>query len=174
MLKLRSLLGLPVLEIERGTRIGEVREVVLNVEQASVAGVVIAEPTWLSHERGISFADLYGIGRDALTVRDADAVRDFSAVLGGMGVYTLQALCDKQIYTETGDYLGVVADVACEQATGEIRFYELSDGFITDFLRGRSVMPLPPVQVVGEGRLIVPEAMAKTLKAAINEPGGVV
>ena len=172
--KLRRLLGLPVLEIEHGTRLGKVQEVVLNVEQAAVAGVVIAEPTWFSHERGIAFADLHGIGRDAVTVRDAGAVRDFSAVVGAFGAYKLQALCDKQIYTETGDYLGVVADVACNPETGEIRFYELSDGCITDFLRGRSVMPLPPAQVVGEDRLIVPEAMVKVLKAAIHEPGGVV
>jgi uncharacterized protein YrrD len=174
MQKLRSLLGLPVLELEHGTRIGEVQEVVLNVEQAAVSGVIVAEPTWFSHERGIAFADLYGIGRDAVTVRNAGAVRDFSAALAAFGAYKLQALCDKQIYTETGDYLGAVADVACDPATGDIRFYELSDGFITDFLRGRSVMPLPPAQVVGEDRLIVPEAMAKLLRTANHEPGGVV
>ncbi|HWQ62142.1 MAG TPA: PRC-barrel domain-containing protein [Negativicutes bacterium] len=172
--KLRRLLGLPVLELEHGTRLGEVQEVVLNVEQAAVAGVVIAEPTWFSHVRGITFADLHGIGRDALTVRDAGAVRDFTAALGAFGAQKLQALCDRQIFTEDGEYLGVLADVVCVPETGEIRFYELSDGFITDFLNGRSSMPLPPVQVVGEDRLIVPAAMAKLLQAANHDPGGVV
>jgi uncharacterized protein YrrD len=174
MQKLRRLLGLPVLEIEHGAQIGEVQEVVLNVDQAAVAGVIIAEPTWFSHERGVAFADLHSMGRDAVTVRNAGAVRDFSADLGAAGTYKLQALCDKQIYTEDGEYLGMLTDVACDTTTGEIRSYELSDGFITDFLSGRLVMPLPPAQTVGEDRLIVPASMAKLLKAANHDPGGVV
>lgn len=174
MEKLRRLLGLPVLEIAHGTKLGEVQEVVLNVELAAFAGVVVAEPTWFSHVRGIAFADLHGIGRDAVTVRDAAAVRDFSATVAAVGAQKLRALCDKQIFTESGEYLGIVADVACDPETGEIRFYELSDGFVTDFLYGRSSMPLPPAQVVGEDRLIVPAAMARLLQAANHVPGGVV
>jgi Uncharacterized protein conserved in bacteria len=174
MQKLRRLLGLPVLEIEHGTQIGEVQEVVLNVEQAAVAGVVIAEPGWFSDERGIAFGDLHSIGRDAVTVKSAAVVRKFSATLEAAGVHKLQALCDKQIYTESGDYLGVMTDVAYDPETGEIRFYELSDGFITDFLSGRLVMPLPPAQIVGEDRLIVPAAMAGLLQTANHDPGGVV
>ncbi len=172
MQKLRRLLGLPVLEIEQGTQIGEVQEVVLNIEQAAVIGMVIAEPTWFSHERGIFFVDLYSIGRDAVTVRSAAAVKDFSVAITASGVHKLSALCDKEIYTETGDYLGVMTDVTWEPATGEIRFYELSDGFITDFLSGRLTMPLPPAQVVGKDRLIVPEAMIDLLQTANHDPGG--
>jgi uncharacterized protein YrrD len=174
MHKLRRLLGLPVLEIEHGTQIGEVREVVLDIGQAAVAGVVIAEPTWFSHERGILFGDLYGIGRDAVMIRDTSAVRDLSAAVAAPGVQKLSALCDKQVYTETGDYLGVLTDAVCDPDTGEIRFYELSDGFITDFLSGRLIMPLPPSQVVSENKLIVPEAMHKLLQAENHDSGGVV
>lgn len=174
MEKLRRLLGLPVLEIEHGTTLGEVQEVILNVEQATVAGIIVAESTWFSHVRGIDFADLHGLGRDAVTVRDAAAVHDFSANLGALGAHKLLALCDKQIFTETGEYIGVIADVICDPVTGEIRFYELSDGFISDFLSGHCRIPLPPVQVVGEDRLIVPASTAKLVKTANHDPGGVV
>ncbi len=174
MQKLRRLLGLPVLETEHGTQIGEVQEVVVNVDAAAVAGVIVAEPTWFSHERGVAFGDLHSLGRDAVTVRDAGTVRDFSAELGSAGTYKLQTLFDKQIYTEDGEYLGVLTDVTCDRTTGEIRFYELSGGFITDFISGRLIMPLPPAQTVGEDRLIVPASMAKLLQAANQDPGGVV
>lgn len=42
MQKLRDLLGLPILETETGIQIGEVREVVLDIEMASVIGIMIA------------------------------------------------------------------------------------------------------------------------------------
>ena len=42
MHKLRHWIGLPVLEMENGTQIGEVREVVLNLDQAIVCGVMLS------------------------------------------------------------------------------------------------------------------------------------
>lgn len=173
MQKLRSLLGLPVLEIAHGAQIAEVKEVALDLERAAVVGIVVAGATWFSEERGIMFPDLHGLGRDAVTVKSAAAVRPFSDVLATPGVVRLMTVCDKPIFTEMGEYLGVVTDIVCEPATGEVRFYELSDGLITDLLRGRLTMPLPSAQSVGEDRLIVPDATAKLLQTANHDPGGV-
>lgn len=174
MQKLRGLLGLPVLELGHGTQIGEVQEVVLDLERAVVVGVVVVDATWFSGERGILFADLHGLGRDAVTVKSTSAVRDFAAVLAAPEAVRLGAVCDKPVYTEAGEYLGVATDVVCDPGTGEIRFYELSDGLITDLLKGRLAMPLPPAQSVGAERLIVPESAAKLLQAANDVSGGVV
>lgn len=173
MQKLRSLLGLPVLEIDSGTQIGEVLEVVLSIERAAFVGLVIGGSSWFGQERGILFADIYAIGRDAVTVRSAEAVQDFAAILAADGVGKLAVLCDKPVYSETGDFLGRVADVLSDADTGEVRFYELSDGLITDLLSGRRLMPLPVAQVTNEDRLIVPEAMASLLPAD-HDSGGVV
>jgi uncharacterized protein YrrD len=170
MQKLRSLLGLPVLELEGGTQIGEVQEVVLSIERAVFVGLVLGGSSWFGPERGIVFADLHGIGRDAVTVRSADVVKEFAAVLSDSE--RLAELCDKPVYSETGDCLGRVADIVCDDATGEIRFYELSDGLITDLLSGRWLMPLPVAQVTHADRIIVPEALAGP-SAADHESGGV-
>lgn len=173
MQKLRGLVGLPVLEIEGGTQIGEIREVVLSIERAAFEGLLIGGSSWFGPERGVMFSDLYGIGRDAVTVRSADVVQDFTAVLEAAGVDKLAVLCDKPVYSETGDFLGRVVDIVYDAATGEIRFYELSDGLITDLLSGRRLMPLPMAQVINDDRLIVPEAMARLLPTD-PDSGGVV
>lgn len=166
MYKLRQLIGLPVLEIESGTQIGEVQEVVLNIGQAIVLGVIITGATWFSNDQGILFSDFHGIGRDALTIRSPEAVTDLADTLSSHNFCRLQELCDKAVYTEAGNYLGLVVDVIYQPDTGEIRFYELSDGLITDLIQGRLVMPLPQAQVLSEERVIVPDAMSKLLHAA--------
>jgi uncharacterized protein YrrD len=173
MQKLRDLIGLPVLDVETGTQIGEVHEVVLDINRAVVCGIVISGAAWFSQDRGILFHDLYRIGRDAVMVHGPEAVREFAALLAAPGSHKLREFTGKQIYTESGNYLGVLVDIACMPETGEIRFLELSDGLLTDFLYGRLLMPLPQAQVINDDKMIVPEAMAKLLHAANIEPGGV-
>lgn len=172
MQKLCEFIGLPVLEMQNGKQIGEVQEVVLNIGQARVFGVVVAGAGWFSDSRGVLYGDICGLGRDALVIRDKDAIREWDGLTPDGGIYKLSELCEKPVYTEAGDYLGLVVDLACEPKTGEIRFYVLSDGLITDIIRGRLLMPLPPAQVINEERLIVPETMAELLQAANELSGG--
>ncbi|MDR3592976.1 MAG: PRC-barrel domain-containing protein [Negativicutes bacterium] len=171
-MKLLDILGLPVLETESGTQIGEVQEAVLNLAKASVCGLAVSGPTWFSQERGILFLDLSGIGRDAVIVGSAAVVQDFAVFADKPDIHRFRDIRDKQIYTETGLCLGTLVDIFFDQLTGEIRFYEVSDGFVTDFLHGRMVMPLPQAQVIQGERLIVPEVMAKLLSDSNQEPGG--
>lgn len=162
MEKISSLLGLPVLEIETGTQIGEVYEVALDMEQATVCGIILKTANWFSQEQGIAFKNLHSIGRDAVMVRNAAVIQEYSAFASTRS-YRLQDLLDKPIFTETGLQLGTLVDIRFNAATGEFDEYQVSDSVVADLLSGRMVMPLPPVQVVGQEKLIVPEAMAKLL-----------
>lgn len=163
MQKLRDLLGLPVLELDTGTRIGEVREVVLDVEMASVLAILIAGTNWFADSQGIMFHNLFSIGRDAVTIRNRDVVQQLDILKNQSCTYQGKDLLNKGIFTETGFNLGALVDIILDATTGEIKAYEISDGIITDLIHGRMLMPLPQAQVVGKDRLIVPDTMAKLL-----------
>ena len=165
MQKIKDLLGLPVLETESGTQIGEVKEVIIDLDQAAVRGIIVANANWFTCEQGIEFNDLSSIGRDAVMVR-SEAVVQAAAVFAETAdnqVYRLDELADKPIYTESGLQLGMLVDLGFEPVTGEIKAYHVSDGVITDLIYGRMSLPLPQAQVVGQDKVIVPEAMAKLL-----------
>lgn len=165
MQKLRGILGLPVLEIQSGIQIGEAQEVVLDIEKASVAAIIISGANWFAEAQGISFRDVCSCGRDAIMVCDREAVQQLVDLRDCAGIYRSGELFDKQIFTEAGFSLGTLADILFNEATGEITGYELSDGVVTDLLQGRMIMPMPPAQVVNADKLIVPETMAKLLHA---------
>lgn len=173
MQKMRDWIGLPVLEMEDGTQIGVVEEVVLNMEEARIFGVAVTSPTWFSDERGIFFHDVLAVGRDAVTVRTPEVVRKIAWLEVCPGAIRLRELCDKPVYAETGDYLGAMTDLVCDAVTGEVRYYELSDGLVADVLNGRLLMPPPRAQIVAEDRLVVPATSAKLLHSQDQEPGGV-
>ena len=168
MHKLRDLLGLPVLEIETGTQIGEVQGVVVDLEMASVLVLILSGAHWFADSQGILIQDVFNLGRDAVTVRNREAVKSYEPIVTSSCTYELKYLLDKPVFTEGGLNVGVLADVIYEAGTGEIKGYEISDGIITDFLHGRMIMPLPHAQVVGEDKLIIPEAMAKLLSAELE------
>lgn len=163
MEKLRNLLGLPVLVTETGTQIGEVKEVILDLEQAVVRGIVLVDANLFSNNQGVMFKDVCRVGKDAIMLRTTYAVQELTPARMPGTVYYLCDLLDKQIYTDTGLCLGILVDALFDDATGEIKAYELSDGLIIDLLYGRKFMPLPQAQVVGQERLIVPDTMTSLL-----------
>ncbi|GBG55060.1 hypothetical protein SPFL3102_01068 [Sporomusaceae bacterium FL31] len=164
MQKIRDLLGLPVLETKNGTQIGEVQEVIVDIDQASVRGIIIANANWFTSEQGIAFNNLHSIGRDAVMVRDAEVIQGVSEFISSDSkVYRLNELLDKHIFTESGLQLGALVDLGFESVTGEIKAYHVSDGVLTDLLYGRMSLPLPQAQIVGQDKVIVPESMAKLL-----------
>lgn len=164
MQKIRDLLGLPVLEIENGTQIGEVQEVIIDIDQASVRGIILSNANWFTNEQGIEFRNLHSIGRDAVMVRTQDVIQEASLFSASDNkVYHLGELLDKHVITESGLQIGILADMIFEPTTGEIKAYNISDGVITDLLYGRMSLPLPQAQIVGQDKVIVPESMAKLL-----------
>ncbi|MBP2625525.1 MAG: PRC-barrel domain protein [Firmicutes bacterium] len=165
MQKLRYVIGLPVLETETGMQIGEIAEVIVDIEAAFVCGFIIAGENWLVSESIIAFEDLSSLGRDAMMVRNRHAIRQLNTLVLVNNKYYLQDLFDKQIFTDSGFRLGVLADILFDNITGEIKWYQVSDSIITDLLYGRMIMPLPQVQTIGQDKVIVPEGMTKLLHA---------
>jgi uncharacterized protein YrrD len=160
--KLRALLGLPVLELETGEQIGEVQEVLVDVAGAVVCKMEIISTLLFAGKKQLSFADAHGFGRDAVMISSRTLLQDEPEEVVN-NCYRLADLCDKAIFTENGLQLGIVADLIYNEHTGEITAYELSDGFITDWIHGLQVMPLPQTQIITEDRLIVPDCMTKLI-----------
>lgn len=165
MQKLRYVIGLPVLETETGMQIGEITEVIVDIEAAFVYGFIIAGANWFASESIIVFKDLFSLGQDAMMVRNQHVIRQLNTMANVNNKYYLRDLFDKQIFTDSGLRLGILADIFFDSITGEIKWYQVSDSIVTDLLYGRMMMPLPQAQTVGQDKVIVPEGMIKLLHA---------
>lgn len=172
MQKLQNWIGLPVLATEGGGQIGEVHEVVLDLVQAVVFGIELAEVGWFMEKRGIVFQDIFGLGHDAVTVKNAAVVQDLSPLMDCTEIGTLQDVCGKLVYSDTGDYLGTLIDVACDPLSGKISWYELSGGFVTDVLYGRVRVPYSPSLIITGNKIIVPAAISQQLLHTTNQDSG--
>jgi uncharacterized protein YrrD len=163
MQRLRDLVGLPLLETETGTKIGQVKDVVLNIEEARVYGVTIDGDKKDLFEKGIFFVDLLSLGRDAIMVRNHSVIHQCAAIFEITSIYYIRELFQKEIVTEDGLRIGILVDIFFDTSTGEMKWYQVSDNLVTDLLYGRKMMPLPTIQIVGNDKVIVPEKMANLL-----------
>jgi uncharacterized protein YrrD len=163
MQRLQDIIGLPLLETETGTQIGQIKDIVLNIEEAKVYGVIIDEGNNALSGKGIAFLDLLGLGRDAIMVRNHSVVHQCACIFEITNHYYVKELFEKEIITEEGLRLGRLVDIFFDINTGEMKWYQLSDSLVTDLLYGRKKMPLPKIQIVGKDKVIVPDCMAKLL-----------
>lgn len=163
MQKMQAIIGLPLLETETGTQIGQIKDIVLNIEEARVSGVIIDEGKNELSVRGIAFVDLLGLGRDAIMIRNHSVIHQCACIFEITSNYYVKELFEKEIITEEGLRLGRLVDIFFDINTGEMKWYQVSDSLVTDLLYGRKRMPLPKIQIVGKDKVIVPDSMAKLL-----------
>lgn len=163
MEKLGSIIGLPIVETETGTQIGEIGEIVVNVEEAILFGLIISGSNWFSGENIITFEEVASVGRDAVMISNHHVIRSIDTLSIANYNYYLRDLLNKEIITDGGLRLGILTNIMINSVTGEIKWYEISDSMVMDLLYGRMIMPLPQVQIVGQDKVIVPETMKNFL-----------
>lgn len=155
MLKIKELLGLPVIDLSTGKEIGEVKDVVIDAENYRMVGVLLCHAGWFRSGKGIMREQLKSMGPDSLTVEsEAAIVQEEVLVLNGRTL-SKEDILGKHIVTTEGKTVGMLADIYVDAATGALTGYEISDSVITDLLEGRKQMPLPAIQKIGEETVIV-------------------
>lgn len=150
-----NLLGLPVVAVDTGRKIGEVEEVLFDARRGRVLGFLLEGGGWLTGYRYVPLARTSFVGRDALTVKtDRGSVeRVWGSEL--RKVFNLQKrLLGKRVFSPQGGDLGVIDDVVFT-ADGRIRGFQLSGGFLEDWLRGKEFLPLRKGLTVGPDAIIV-------------------
>ena len=157
MRKITELLGLPVINLATGEQIGEVQDIVIDVLNRRMLGVLLRHAGWFSSGKGIPFAHVHGITADSLTVENAAAiVRDEAFAAQGQTLRQ-EDIIGKHIVTAAGKTVGTLSDIYVDINTGRLTGCEISDSVIKDLLEGRRAISLPDLQKIGKETVIVSE-----------------
>lgn len=157
MRKAHDLIGLPVITVESGKQVGQVKDLLLDATW-HIQGIALETKHWFSSLRYIPWEEIVGAGSDAVTIPNDSVIREPEQA---EGLYALlegsQKIKGLPIVTVGGQQLGMVEDVYLGQEWGkQIVGYELSEGFISDLKEGRRWLPMPESATKGEDAIIVP------------------
>ncbi|MFC4768191.1 PRC-barrel domain-containing protein [Effusibacillus consociatus] len=147
-------IGLPVIEVLEGTRIGEVVDVLFDPDNHASA-LLIKKDGLLAGQGIVPLTDLKSVGEDAITIESADVVKEWESKEYTKCLVTGdEALTGKELYTEDGTMLGTVADVYIGTQRDNIVGYEVSDGLLADLVTGRKWIPATDVLQIGNQMIV--------------------
>ncbi len=164
---IKGLLGLPVITLDAGRRVGSIQEILYDSEENRVTAVILSKPPVAGSAKAVT-ADhirLFGLhvalidsDQSIATLAEDPATRD--SVKAGTDVIRTQVL------TTEGRRLGEVADIALDQE-GHILGYRLSRNLIRDAFRGKTFVPVSSLFAVGDDAILV---KAEDTRSDAEEP----
>lgn len=169
VLKVQSMIGLAVFDVEDGKQLGKIHDFIIT-EDWSVYGFELEGKGLFSLQvRTVKWEDVVSCGNDAIMIRNQHAVRQKAAddiqhtFLIGNG-----KLKELPVLTGDGAILGYVSDVYFNPELGKsITGIEISDGFISDLIGGRKWLPISTQVAFGESAIMAPIASGQRLEECL-------
>lgn len=157
----REIIGLPVVTMNRGTKIYDIEDMVIDPERGQVLALVVQEAAWLQSARAIPFGRINVIGQDAVVIPDGRAVIDVNRDPVLKRLYNKQIVRGLRVLTDDGRKLGTVSDMMLDSKTGEVKGYYVSLGAGLTVGQGSRWLPAERVVSMGQRVLFVPADVAE-------------
>ena len=132
-----------VLDLDTADAIGHVAQVLVDVQQHQVEGL-ICQTGLLGRDRSpVSWVQIESIGKDSLVVRPGPDV-------SGPGLDAAQPMAGLEVWSDAGDRIGRLVDYCLDRQTGKIQCYL----YTPEGLRGLAdgLYAIAPAAVVSAGR----------------------
>ncbi|MBY0123894.1 PRC-barrel domain-containing protein [Bacillus sp. S/N-304-OC-R1] len=145
--------GLPVIEINSGTKIGEVFDLSIS-RRGIVTGLIVRKGALFKKTFLLEVKEVSSFGWDGVMVESEDVLQPIKKT----AQYTFETqnpLTGKMMMTREGERLGLLEDVYFLEELGTIVGYELSDGFFSDMLEGKRVVKTEIPPAIGKDAIIV-------------------
>ncbi|HUG48739.1 MAG TPA: PRC-barrel domain-containing protein [Candidatus Limnocylindria bacterium] len=170
MRKGKNVIGQSVVSLQDGRKVDSVKDLLLNQDNDAILGLLVDEGGLLSSSRVVPIEGIYAFGRDAVVIRETDAVISASADPEIKAIINRnEHLLNKRVMTNTGDNLGHIGDMYFEEATGRITGFEVSGGMLGDIARGTSHLAVTDIERMGLDVVFVRPETADDL---LNQKGG--
>jgi uncharacterized protein YrrD len=157
------LLGTPVYDGRTGQSYGSVAQLWMDPRRHRVLGLICRQGQWGSRFSVFKLDQLQAIAPDSLTVTGEPAQPD------PRRLQSLPSLLGLPVWTDTGEFLGKIADCGFATASGRIRCYVLRGSGWRRLVVGRYELPPTAIRNWTPGRITVSAAAAEQLK--LVQPG---
>lgn len=127
MKKTKEIVGLPVIALSGGTRLGTVQGLVVNPASKKVDYLLIERPTWYGEMRLLSYDSIIGVGEFAVTTQEESKVIPVSNDNNALKL--LQAdvrVLGTKVMTNKGKAIGTVSEFSIDPDDGKILGCELA------------------------------------------------
>ena len=137
-----EVIGLPVICIRDGKKIGVIKDVIFCPKLQEVKGFLLERRGCQISKRVVLLKDVIDLGTDALVIDDHTCLKEFRKLKSTSELKDSGNVSGLRVYSRAGRDIGIVKDVLFDHKTGMIEGVEVSDGLIQDLVQGRNIVPL--------------------------------
>lgn len=141
--RINDIIDLPVIDSKSARRICTIRDVIIDLRENRVYALICRERFFRRYMETIAFRNVSAITQNSIAVigrTDRLNVRELCMKQRRFQSYNL--ILGKLVIGTHGEILGVIRDLLIDIDTGMIKAYELSEGYLDDFLKGRQIISL--------------------------------
>ncbi|MCL6460223.1 MAG: PRC-barrel domain-containing protein [Gorillibacterium sp.] len=172
MRKARDIIGLPVIDLKTGRRIGTVKDIMFD-SNWQIRCILLETKTWLITPRAVELDDTVSLGEDAVTVQETPTQTDCPVLKDAFFLFQDKKIIGLPVLTKNGQELGLIEDVYFDEKLDKrIVGFEMSEGFLSDVTAGRKWLPFPEEALLGEDAVIVPVQSHQEVKPLTNQEIG--
>ena len=170
LLKYSEVIGLPVICITTGKKLGVVNDITIDKSSRKIEAIIIENKKNDFSKKAILLDDIENIGSDAV-IASKNYKLSSTKDLKGMPFINMKdraGIYGLKVFSKTGRDMGIVKDVLFDPKTSLVEVVVLSDGLLSDLIRGRNILPLfGHVEFSDESLLVDSEAVSE-----ISNTGG--
>jgi len=164
-----EVIGLPVICIDNGKKLGTVEEVVFCPRLKQVRAFILERKGCQLKKKVILIRDVRQLGKDALIVNDCSCIKELREAEASKSLEEKGSVIGLRVYTKAGEDIGVIKDVLFDSKTGIIEGVIISDGLLQDIMEGRNILPLFGKVEFGEENILVDK---EAVEEILNRGGG--
>lgn len=163
----QQILGLPVLSIEEGKQIGEVKHLVLNPQQGTVDFLLVEDVAWYLGLKAMPFEAVQGIGEFALTVQGRSALSAVTECAGAIDMLEKDLrLHGIKVLSKKGRLVGSISEYFINEISGNIIGCQLTTA---NSEKPAGIISEKSILTYGHDFLVVEEEIEDKLVAELQE-----
>ena len=166
MRKSKQFMAMPVISLEEGQQIGNIKGLIIDPVKKVVSALVIEQKGWFKEQKFIPFNKINSVGNDAITVEQNNTIQKGTVMPDIFKLYKKNLeITGTKIVTEAGTSLGYIDEYYVQLSDGAIAGIEFSGKLINSMLKGRAFLDSSFIRTIGKEVIVVyEEAMDNIIK----------
>jgi uncharacterized protein YrrD len=141
--RINDIIDLPMVDRISAQRLSTIGDVIIDLRENRVYALVCRKRFFKRSLEAVPFKNVTEISLNSVEVNSKlNPIRLRELSIKYRRFQSCQNIMGKMVLSSRGENLGIVRDILIDSNSGIIKAYELSEGYIDDFLTGRHIIEL--------------------------------
>ncbi len=142
MIKETDLIGLPILKEDHEPLSYEIKDIIYCFKDFRILGLYLQQINSIKYTKILPYTKIKNITEEGILIYSINDIVDADEIAEIKDAINNKSVIGYEIYSNTGEIIGVVKDALLQIRSGKILGFIMSEGLFDDLVNGYSFLPL--------------------------------